>query len=58
VRGSGVLIRGEREIRINVNDIAYVQPSQPHQLRNPGAENFGFFCIVDRQRDRPQAVLG
>jgi ribulose-bisphosphate carboxylase large chain len=56
VRGRGVLIRSGEEMSLNVNDIAYVKPSQPHQLRNAGAEKFGFYCIVDRQRDRPQAV--
>jgi len=34
--------------------VVYVDTLEPHQLRNSGAEPFGFYCIVDRERDRPQ----
>lgn len=54
VRGRGVLIKNGREIPIGVHDIAYVGPLDVHQLRNPQVEPFGFFCIVDRERDRPR----
>ena len=34
--------------------VAYVPPLQVHQLSNESSEPFGFFCIVDHQRDKPQ----
>jgi len=53
-RGQGHLrIEGETRT-IRPFDIAYVPPLQVHQLLNENAEPFGFFCIVDRQRDKPQ----
>ena len=36
-------------------DIAYVDRRHAHQLRNESDTPFGFFCIVDRERDRPMA---
>ncbi len=34
-------------------DIAHVSPLDVHQLKNESSEPFGFFCIVDHERDRP-----
>jgi len=56
IRGEGVLVSNGRRHPLRRFDIAYVPPLQPHQLRNESGEPFGFFCIVDRQRDRPQSV--
>lgn len=56
VRGKGILLKGKEEIPIEVHDIAYVAPLEIHQLRNQGDEPFGFFCIVDHERDRPIPV--
>jgi len=53
VRGKGVLQTGDQRTEINTMDIAYIEPLQIHQLRNEGEEPFGFFCIVDHERDRP-----
>ena len=53
-RGSGTLISGDRRLPVEPFDVAYVPPLQVHQLVNHGAEPFGFFCIVDHDRDRPQ----
>jgi len=53
IRGAGVLLRGERRQPLRRLDIAYIGPLEPHQLRNETSEPFGFFCIVDRDRDRP-----
>lgn len=55
VRGRGLLQSGANELALSEFDVAYVPPLQVHQLRNPHAEPFGFFCIVDRDRDKPQA---
>ena len=52
-RGTGTLLSGETRISLKPFDVAYVPPLQVHQLRNESAEPFGFFCIVDHDRDRP-----
>ena len=41
---------------LNEADVAYVEPLEPHQLRNETDRPFGFFCIVDHERDRPMRV--
>ncbi len=53
VRGQGVLITEMQRTELKSMDIAYVQPLEVHQLRNETTEPFGFFCIVDGERDRP-----
>lgn len=53
--------KGEIEISGNIStlapqDLAYIPPLAVHQIRNPDSDHhFGFYCIVDRDRDRPQA---
>ena len=42
-----------REVVVKPNDVAYLPPLATHQLRNETGEPFGFFCIVDHDRDRP-----
>lgn len=54
VRGHGTLLTGEAAQAIQPWDIAFVPSLRPHQLRNDGDEPFGFLCIVDHDRDRPQ----
>jgi len=53
VRGAGTLLSGGRELPLQQFDVAYVPPLEVHQLRNDTNEPFGFFCIVDHDRDRP-----
>lgn len=55
VRGVGELQSGSTIVPLRPHDVAYVPPLETHQLRNPGDQPFGFFCIVDHLRDRPQA---
>jgi ribulose-bisphosphate carboxylase large chain len=55
VKGCGTLSLGSETLTLNPLDVAYVPPLEVHQLRNDGTEPFGFFCIVDHHRDRPQA---
>ena len=55
VRGRGILSVGADLLQLSPMDVAYVPPQQVHQLRNESTEPFGFFCIVDHERDRPQA---
>ncbi|MBN1759413.1 MAG: cupin domain-containing protein [Chitinispirillaceae bacterium] len=58
VRGTGVQVKNGERFTIRPNDIAYIKSWEPHQLRNEGTESFGFYCIVDHERDQPQAVGG
>ncbi|MBS0205039.1 MAG: cupin domain-containing protein [Planctomycetes bacterium] len=53
-RGEGTLVSGGKSVTIKPFDVAYVPPLQVHQLTNASSEPFGFFCIVDHERDRPQ----
>lgn len=53
-RGQGVLSSGNETISLKPFDVAYVPPLEVHQLRNESSEPFGFFCIVDHDRDKPQ----
>lgn len=55
-RGAGVLKVDGRVMDLRPMDVAYIAPWQVHQLSNNSTdEPFGFFCIVDHHRDRPQA---
>lgn len=54
-RGEGVMVSGKDRFAVKQMDIAYVEPLEVHQLRNESAAPFGFFCIVDRERDRPRS---
>ena len=55
-RGEGVLLLGDRRLPLRHLDVACVGPLEAHQLRNETAEPFGFFCVVDHDRDRPMAA--
>lgn len=54
VRGEGTLLCGGETLPLKSFDVAYVAPLEAHQLKNEGNAPFGFFCIVDHTRDRPQ----
>lgn len=54
-RGKGLVIIDGVTHPVGENDIIYVKPLVTHQLRAGENEVFGFYCIVDRVRDKPQA---
>ncbi|MBI4057556.1 MAG: cupin domain-containing protein [Elusimicrobia bacterium] len=54
VRGKGILAREKEKILLKTMDIGYVGSLQTHQLRNESQKPFGFFCIVDKNRDKPR----
>ena len=54
-RGRGVLVVEGRRETLAPMDVAGIGPLEAHQLRNESSEPFGFFCIVDHDRDRPTA---
>ena len=54
-RGYGEIIINNTSHSIHANDIVYIKPMAEHQLKAGNEEIFGFYCIVDRVRDKPQA---
>ncbi len=56
VRGQGRVVLNDQTWEVQALDTVYVAPWTPHQLLAGGDEPFGFFCIVDAERDRPRAV--
>jgi quercetin dioxygenase-like cupin family protein len=56
IRGAGCVIAGPECWDVSYLDTVYISPLTPHQLINPGPEPFGFFCLVDAVRDRPQPL--
>jgi quercetin dioxygenase-like cupin family protein len=56
-----IVLRGRGEVRLgdsihplDYGDAVYVAPDEVHQLRNLDAsEPFGFLCMVDARRDKP-----
>ena len=59
-RGRGEVQFGCYLYQVGFGDVIYVAPGDPHQFRNPddASEPFGFLCIVNAERDRPEAVDG
>ena len=59
-RGEGEVRLDCRLYRVGFGDVVYVAPGDPHQFLNPrdAREPFGFLCIVNAERDRPEAVDG
>ena len=53
-RGIGEVIINDEVHLIHTNDIVYIKPMAEHQLKAVGEGIFGFYCIVDRVRDKPQ----
>ena len=61
-RGRGQARFGDTLVRVGPGDVVYVAPGDPHQFSNPddggSGEPFGFVCIVNAERDRPEPVDG
>lgn len=56
MRGQGQAIVGERRVKLGFGDVLYIAPHEIHQLSNDSEEPFGFFCMVNAERDRPVPV--
>jgi ribulose-bisphosphate carboxylase large chain len=56
VRGHGRALLGGLVQEVGFLDVLYIAPEDPHQLSNPYLEPFGFFCIVNHDRDRPRPL--
>jgi quercetin dioxygenase-like cupin family protein len=57
VRGAGTVRVGRRTMKLFPLDVCYIGPWEVHQLVNRDPEPFGFFCIVDAERDPAVPVL-
>lgn len=59
-RGRGEVVFGCYRHRVGPGDVVYVAPGDPHQFSTPedAPEPFGFLCIVNAERDRPEPVDG
>lgn len=57
LRGQGRVVIGDAVREVGFGDVVYVAPRTAHQFRNEGTHGpFGFLCIVDAERDRPDEV--
>lgn len=56
IKGKGKVVIGKKTCGLKYLDTVYIAPNTAHQLRNPYDEPFGFFCIVNAERDRPKPV--
>ena len=56
IRGEGLCIVGKKTYKIGFLDTLYIKPEEPHQLKNPNKNPFGFFCIVNAKRDKPKIL--
>ena len=53
-RGAGHCLVGNEVRAVKTLDAVVVPPLAWHQFRATGEEPLGFFCVVARERDRPQ----
>lgn len=60
LRGTGEARIGAEVHQVGPGDVIYVAPGDPHQFRarEGSAEAFGFLCIVNAERDRPEPLDG
>ena len=46
LEGSGVVLEGDREHRLEAGNVVYVAPNEVHQFRNTGDRPLKFLCLV------------
>jgi quercetin dioxygenase-like cupin family protein len=46
LEGSGVVVEGDREHRLQAGDVVFVNPNEVHQFRNPGPAPLKFLCLI------------
>ncbi len=54
LRGRGRALVGDTLYELAPHDLVTVPPRAWHQFRPEGDESFGFLCLVDCERDRPE----
>lgn len=58
LRGSGRVMVGERVFEVGGHDLVHIPAMTWHQFRAPDDAPFGFLCMVNAERDRPQLPDG
>jgi quercetin dioxygenase-like cupin family protein len=53
-RGRGTCLVGEEVREVAAPDLVFIPPMTWHQFRASAGEPFGFLCMVNAARDRPQ----
>ena len=56
VRGEGIVQTGRARKKMGFIDTVYISPETVHQLTNPFENPFGFLCIVNSKRDKPEVL--
>ena len=56
-RGRGVVLAGGEVYNLEEDDLLIINKGTPHQLINQEKEPFGFYCIVDAERDSPRPII-
>lgn len=58
LRGSGRVMVGDRVFTVGGHDLVHIPAMTWHQFRAPDDAPFGFLCMVNAERDRPQLPDG
>jgi quercetin dioxygenase-like cupin family protein len=53
-RGAGRVLVGDRVYEVREHDLVHIPAMTWHQFRAPDDAPFGFLCMVNAERDRPQ----
>jgi quercetin dioxygenase-like cupin family protein len=53
-RGAGRVLVGDRVFDVREHDLVHIPALTWHQFRAPDDAVFGFLCMVNAERDRPQ----
>jgi mannose-6-phosphate isomerase-like protein (cupin superfamily) len=54
IRGSGQALLGDEIVDLNCFDVVQIPSLTWHQFRATNGEPFGFLCLVNTERDRPE----
>ena len=57
-RGRGSCLVGDEVREVAAPDLVFIPPMTWHQFRAAGGEPFGFLCMVNAERDKPQLPAG
>ena len=53
-RGKGTCLVGSEVRELSAPDLVFIPPMTWHQFRATAGEPFGFLCMVNAERDKPQ----
>jgi quercetin dioxygenase-like cupin family protein len=54
IQGKGRVLAGKKLFPVKPFDVVHIPPRTWHQFRPTGKEIFGFLCLVNCRRDRPE----